>query len=623
MRQHLSLPHPATLRAWSSNIECEPGFLKLPQQQIADLVNDNQDDCIIILDEMSIKKQTCWDPKHDKFVGNVDYGCIKGEEIDNIAKNALVIMVSGLKKPWYVPLAYFLTDKLNANVLCQLITEAIKILTEIGANVHAVVFDGAPKNIAMAEKLGCKVNKLEYSFPHPSKTNKQIYVIFYVCHMVKLARNAFSDMKVLYTSTGERISWEYVLALYRAQQKDILHLGNKLKSKYVKWQNYKMKVSVAAQTFSHSVSAAITFLRNLKLKDFKDSKPTSDFILLMNDLFDMLNLKSKFGKNNKKPISLDNILDIEASLQDSVLFLRSLKDTAGIPLIKGPRQRFVIGFSISALSIIAISKSLLHRESSPFDYIPTYRFSQDTLEMFFSKIRGRFGWNNNPTALQFKYAMRSLLLKNKVEAPNTANCVLSVENEVGTSSVKVDSSVSSLLQSSNIWRSDVLQYISGYIVRKILQVIDCPDCTEALFCNPDDYSNRNNLSLISCKKYGTLLTPSSSVVKVVSCTDKLVRRELNSWTSFSKSAKLAITSKVLQQSKSNVFPSIQMHSMESHILDSHLRDDHITILIKLIVSNYLTLFLHQFGKVYTERIIKGNNPSRRNKLTKSILFYNE
>ena len=127
VRQHLSLPHPATLRAWSSNIECEPGFLKLPQQQIADLVNDNQDDCIIILDEMSIKKQTCWDPKHDKFVGNVDYGCIKGEEIDNIAKNALVIMVSGLKKPWYVPLAYFLTDKLNANVLCQLITEAIKI----------------------------------------------------------------------------------------------------------------------------------------------------------------------------------------------------------------------------------------------------------------------------------------------------------------------------------------------------------------------------------------------------------------------------------------------------------------------------------------------------------------
>ena len=181
------------------------------------------------------------------------------------------------------------------------------------------------------------------------------------------------------------------------------------------------------------------------MKDFKDSKPTSDFILLMNDLFDMLNSKSRFGTNNRKPMSLDKILDIEASLQDSILFLRSLKDTAGIPLIRGPRQRFVIGFSISAFSIIAINKNLLHRESSPFDYILTYRFSQETLELFFSKIRGRFGLNNNPTALQFKYAIRSLLLKNKGEAPNTANCLFSVENEVGTSSVKVDSSVSSLL----------------------------------------------------------------------------------------------------------------------------------------------------------------------------------
>ena len=43
----------------------------------------------------------------------------------------------------------------------------------------------------------------------------------------------------------------------------------------------------------------------------------------------MLNAKSKFGKNNRKPIFLDNMLDIEVSLKDSILFLRSLEDTAG------------------------------------------------------------------------------------------------------------------------------------------------------------------------------------------------------------------------------------------------------------------------------------------------------
>ena len=120
-----------------------------------------------------------------------------------------------------------------------------------------------------------------------------------------------------------------------------------------------------------------------------------------------------------------------------------------------------------ALSILSISKNLLERAESPFEYVLTYRFSQDTLEMYFSKIRSRFGWNNNPTALQFKYALRSLLLKNKIEAPKTANCVQLTEEETEVGPGKVDSSVSNLLLSSNVWRSDVLHYIAGYIVRKV------------------------------------------------------------------------------------------------------------------------------------------------------------
>ena len=122
--------------------------------------------------------------------------------------------------------------------------------------------------------------------------------------MLRLARNAFADMHVFVTPGGEKTSWEYIRELHRAQRKDIIHLGNKLKAKHVQWQNHKMKVSVAAQTLSHFVYAAIIFLRNLKLKEFNYSKPTNDFVLLMNNLFHILNRKSKFGKNYKKPITV-------------------------------------------------------------------------------------------------------------------------------------------------------------------------------------------------------------------------------------------------------------------------------------------------------------------------------
>ena len=200
-----------------------------------------------------------------------------------------------------------------------------------------------------------------------------------------------------------------------------------------------------------------------------------------------------------------------------------------------------------------------------------------------------------------------------------------VEGEAEVGPGKVDSSVSNLLLSSNIWRSDVLHYIAGYIVRKVMLSIDCSDCAEALYSSGDscNHGYQSHLSLLSCKRYGNLIVPSQSVFKVVSCVDKLARKELCKWASFPNSVTSAITSSVLAETRNSTFSSMQAHSMENHILDSHLRDDHITVLIKLIVSNYLTLFFHQFGKVYTERIIKRNNPSRRNKVTKTILFYNE
>jgi len=123
------------------------------------------------------------------------------------------------------------------------------------------------------------------------------------------------------------------------------------------------------------------------------------------------------------------------------------------------------------------------------------------------------------------------------------------------------------------------------------------------------------------QKYGNLLLLSYSVYKVVTCVDKLARRSLCKWSSFNKQDKLAITMSVLKETRSTTFLSIQNHSKETHILDNNLRDDH--VIIKEIVQHFLTVFFHQFSRVYTERMINSNKPSRRNRLTKTILFYNE
>ena len=51
--------------------------------------------------------------------------------------------------------------------------------------------------------------------------------------MLKLGRNALEDMKYFVTPTGDTISWEHIKSLYDIQKQDILHIGNKLKTKHV------------------------------------------------------------------------------------------------------------------------------------------------------------------------------------------------------------------------------------------------------------------------------------------------------------------------------------------------------------------------------------------------------
>ena len=108
------------------------------------------------------------------------------------------------------------------------------MLHGVGAHVHSVIFDGASKTVGMAEKLGCNIQNLDGSFPHPCQDDRRVHVIFDICHMMKLVRNISSDLKIFCTTFNEKISWQNILLLYQTQQKDVLHVGNKLKSQHGK-----------------------------------------------------------------------------------------------------------------------------------------------------------------------------------------------------------------------------------------------------------------------------------------------------------------------------------------------------------------------------------------------------
>lgn len=96
------------------------------------------------------------------------------------------------------------------------------------------------------------------------------------------------------------IDFEYINKLLILQEDEGCYLANKQKKQHVFYPKQKMKVKLATQILSRSVSEVLKFCRdNLKLSDFKDSGPTIQFIKYFNDAFDILNSRSinQYGKS--------------------------------------------------------------------------------------------------------------------------------------------------------------------------------------------------------------------------------------------------------------------------------------------------------------------------------------
>ena len=129
----------------------------------------------------------------------MNYGTAVPEACENPATEASVFLAVGLRGFWKHPIANVLQDKCSTKVHTQLISDCISLLHAEGINVHGVVFDGGFTNQKTATLLGCNldVGEMKTWFQHPQAPGSCLYVIFDVCHMVKLVRNLFGDFKTI------------------------------------------------------------------------------------------------------------------------------------------------------------------------------------------------------------------------------------------------------------------------------------------------------------------------------------------------------------------------------------------------------------------------------------------
>ena len=334
-----------------------------------------------------------------------------------------------------------------------------------------------------------------------------------------------------------------------------------------------MKVKLATQVLSRSVADAIDFCRkDLKLPEFEGSEATSFFLRQFDTLFDLMNSKNVLGKGFKSPLRNSNYEAWSKAFSSGYSYIQGLRTSDGKRLIDSPRKSGFLGFLINIQSFQMIFEKLVR--NGPLDYLLTFKFSQDHIELFFCSLRSRFGSNNNPSAREFQSAYKRLLLHQEIRGSN-GNCIVDKDALLLPSqnvlSLNPDSDSLSTLQSkyglkecetdhdysilshwpqSSEFQSAVLQYIAGFCVKSVLKQIKCPECYGAVA----ESCPTRHYKLVNKKDRGGLFHANSSVLKVIEITESVVKKLLfmsSGNVPFEKNLSVAVSSTVLEHVVTN------------------------------------------------------------------------
>ena len=486
--------------------------------------------------------------------------------------------------------------------------------------------DGPPVNIAMLRALGATVESdkiidsqlgLETEYP--------AYAVEDICHMVKLIRNSWGAFKKIKNLQGQVIDWTYVARLHELQDSEQLHLGNKLTLAHINWQDQKMKTRLAVQTISHRNATAIDFARNvLKLPQFKNSEATTEFMRMIDSAFDVMNSKSKFGLGLKAAMSLEN----EAEWRDVFLtvsqYLSTLTDMNGIPIIETSKKTGFLGFIVGMNTFSSLFD--VYVKTGVIDYLTTFKFSQDHLEQTFAAYRGSLGCNTNPAPTQFKATFRKLMVGGTSRVYSRSNALQedgTVLLDIFRSNKEIQKYVENTFEVEDEfetfeaeeectmeYRNCVVEYISGFALKKVLKKDNCSTCEEDL----TEKTKSDKLQLVHFKdtkqdsKDAGLIYPSQECVKACLLAERHIR-EMRKQEGFLTTSKLLV--------KIRVKTMTTIVTQYPALLKSNRCSCSQYEVFKNIVSVYINLRLKYISKCLNEDV---KIRRKRSKLTKLICF---
>ncbi|CAK1600653.1 unnamed protein product [Parnassius mnemosyne] len=375
----------------------------------AKLMSLSQKECVMCMDEISLKYYLGYDLKQGRIVGSHE---VDGQQRPLAAEFAFTIMLRGITSNWKQPIGFaFISSSEIDGQLADWIMNIMKNLFTMGFRIRALVSDQRSDFLQFAKSKGISKEKSFFKID-----GKKIYYIFDVRHIIKCIRNNL--IKNNFEYNGKTVSWDDIQMLYNLEVKKDMRSVPKLTDAHIFPNNFqRQKVRFATQVFSNSVVAALeTYAASGQITP---ANGTVEFIKTVDNLFDLLNSsnlhsRKPYGKPFRGDSSELELLDQAQHIFNNLIIKnkRTGKDVTNT--VKFTKTLII--------TMNSIRQMLVDMQNDGYVYLFTRRLNNDCLENFFRLIRQASGNCRKPTCLQFTRAFRKSYFCQLMQLSDGRNC---------------------------------------------------------------------------------------------------------------------------------------------------------------------------------------------------------
>ncbi len=400
LSKKLQLPKKSTISRWLSEVQLIDGYdddlFKLLEEKIQSLP-DADKVASLVVDEMSLKQLMEYDQKRDKIIGVQKIkGCYQ------YPANVLGIMVRGVRSKWKQLVGFhFTVNALPAEKMHTILREALSRLQKAGLHIVNVTSDQGSNFSSLLGFLNVREEQ-----PYFWHQKQKIFVTPDPPHLIKSARNALLDHDI--ETPDGKACWSHIVDLYNYEKGLPIKMAPRLSLQHVEPPPLygKMSVSKATQVLSNTVACALETYIATGVFD-KSYLPTAKYCTMMDKIFDTLNSSRKHACTSyKSGLSFENEVSMQFMTQ-AVSWLKKIRILDSKGEVMNSRFRFLNGLTLALTGTPLLLKHL--SQHFQFEYLLTRRLCQDVIENFFGVIRGRHGYNPNPTCLAFGRACKIVL----------------------------------------------------------------------------------------------------------------------------------------------------------------------------------------------------------------------